>query len=101
MQDIHVIYLTITQQLDGTGDVWQEHPTFDRKAALRIAADEWNHLTRSEQARRRVYVGVYTVVVPAGDTRTAGQIFDDMLADDTWPIDHDVLELPKEGEADA
>ena len=95
------IYLTITESKNGVGDIWQENPTFDRDDAISSAVREWNHLTRMEQRKRHVYVGVYTVTVPDSDTRTAAQVYDEMNADDTFPYDCDVIELPKEDEPDA
>lgn len=79
--------------VDQSGDWFQTCPTFDGVQAIRVAEYALNRLTPAERARRDVYVGVHHVDLPEGDVRTAGKIYDDMLADDTWPSDHDVIEI--------
>ena len=81
---------------DGAGDVYEENPTFDKSEALRHAVYAWNHLTSREQQQRRVYVAVYAVDVPEDDPRPAAQIYQEMMLDDTWPHDWDVINLPAE-----
>ena len=76
-----------------SGDWFEDCPTFDRMEALREAAYTLAHKTAAERARRRVYVGVHHVDLEDGDARTAREIYDDMLSDDTWPADHDVIEI--------
>ena len=76
-----------------TGDWYQTCPTFDREEAVRAARGALAYLTDSEKSRREVYVGVHTVSIPDGDTRTASEIYRAMISDDAWPEDHDVITI--------
>lgn len=89
------IYLVYDVPAHGTGDWFESSPTFDRARALRAASGEYAHLTDIERKKRRVYVGIHHVELPDGDARTAAQVYDDMVHEDTWPADHDVIELPE------
>lgn len=75
------------------GDSFETCPTFDREEAIRIARTAWNHLTTSEKKQREVYVGVHTVNVPDDDQRPAEQVYHDLMDEDEWPCDHDVIEV--------
>ena len=93
MKTIYLVYDVPTTQ---TGDWFQERPTYDRAEAVKAARNAWAYLTDTERSRREVYVGVHHVDLPEGDTRTAAQVYDDMLDDDTWPVDHDIIQITEE-----
>ena len=91
------IYLVYDIPANGqSGDWFQSCPTFDRAQAIHEAEYDLAHLTASERARRHVYVGIHYVELTEIDTRSAHEIYDDMLEEDTWPVDHDVIELTEE-----
>lgn len=90
------IYLVYDRPTGQTGDWYQECPTFDKAEAVKAAQWAWSYLTKNERACREVYVGVHRVPLPEGDTRTAAQVYDDMLDDDTWPVDHDIIQITEE-----
>ncbi len=91
------IFTTIDEpRIDGTGDIYEQNPTFDEAAAMRHAVTAWQHLTPREQEKRRVYVAVHLVDVPGDDPRTAKQIYDDLMDDFAWPHVWNVIPLPAE-----
>ena len=76
------------------GGLWDDDKvTFDRNEAVKAAEYRAARLTRNEAKHHHVYVGVYDVDIAEDDTRTAPQIYHDMVLTDTFPIDHDVLEV--------
>jgi len=88
-----VIYLVYDIPNEGTGDWYQTNPTFDEAEAVKAAQWAWAYLTEAERRCRKIYVGVHTVDVPEGDQRSAKDIYEDMLDDDTWPVDHDMIDI--------
>lgn len=87
------IYVVYDAPLGETGDEWTDNPTFDKEEAIEQAKRTWERLTSREQSKRHVYVGVHRVSIPGDDARTAEQIMNDMIDADTWPFDHDVIEI--------
>ncbi len=89
------IYMMHEEPLTSRGEIGEGKPTFDKNEAIREAEMQWAHMTDREKKNYHVYVGIHKVTVPVDDTRSAEQIYHDMLEDDTWPADHDVIELEK------
>lgn len=89
------IYMMHREPLTNRGEIDEGKPAFDKAQAIREAEMYWAHLTDREKKIYHVYVGIHKVAVPADDERSAEQIYHDMLEDDTWPADHDVIELEK------
>lgn len=88
------IFTTIDEpRIDGTGDIFEENPTFDEAAAMRHAVTAWNRLTPSEQKKRRIYVAVHLVDVPNDDPRTAEDVYDDLTSDYSWPNAWNVIPI--------
>lgn len=100
------IFTTIDEpRIDGTGDIFEENPTFDEAAAMCHAVTAWNHLTPSEQKKRRIYVAVHLVDVPMDDPRPANEIYDELMLNDSWPRSWNVIPIvqwntPEEYNAD-
>lgn len=88
-----IIYLPQCSALNVYAENDEGTPTYDSKQAVREARRMLAYTTGSERQTVHVYVGVYTVDTPDDDPRTAAQIYSDMLDDDTWPSDHDVIEI--------
>ena len=63
---------------------------------MRHAMKAWQHLTPREQKKRRVYVAVHLVDVPADDPRTAEQLYNDLMDAGDWPHSWNVIPLPAE-----
>lgn len=93
MKNLYLVYDVPTTQ---TGDLYQTCHTYDRAEAIKAARNAWAYLTDTERSRREVYVGVHRVPLPEGDTRTAAQVYNDMLDEDTWPVDHDIIRITEE-----
>ena len=90
------IFTTIDEpRIDGTGDIFEENPTFDESAAMCHATMAWHRLTPREQIKRRIYVAVHLVDVPSDDPRTAKEIYDDLSADYSWPHAWNVIPITK------
>lgn len=89
------IYTTINEpRIDGTGDIYEENPTYDEVAAMRHATMAWKSLAPSEQKKRRIYVAAHLVDVPSDDPRTANEVYDDLTADYSWPHSWNVIPIP-------
>jgi len=87
------IYLVYDVPSAGTGDWYQSKPTYHKFEAIRNARIAWEYLTEHEKSKRYVYVGAHTVSVPEDDVRAASRVYKDMMDDDTWPADHDVITI--------
>lgn len=88
------IFTTIDEpRIDGTGDIYEESPTYDEAAAMRHATMAWKRLTPSEQKKRRIYVAVHLVDVPSDDPRTAKDVYDDLISDYSWPRAWNVIPI--------
>lgn len=90
------IYIVYDEPKKGDGDIFENCPTFDRDKAVKAARYAWDHLTTREQEKRNVYVGIHTVTLPDDDQRSAEQIYHDLMGEDEWPYDHDVIEIQEE-----
>lgn len=90
------IYIVYDEPKKGDGDIFENCPTFDRDKAVKAARYAWDHLTTREQEKRNVYVGIHTVTLPDDDHRSAEQIYRDLMGEDEWPYDHDVIEIQEE-----
>lgn len=93
---MEIIYLVYDRPTGQTGDWYQTCPTYDCAEAVKAAQNAWAHLTDSERSRREIYVGIHRVPLLEGDTRTAAQVYSDMLDEDTWPADHDIIRITEE-----
>jgi len=87
------IYMMRCEPLTSRGEISEGKPVFDPAAAIDEARSIWAHLTDREKKLYHIYVAVHKVTIQADDTRSAAEIYRDMLDDDTWPADHDVIEL--------
>lgn len=87
------IYMMRCEPLTSRGEISEGKPVFDPAAAIDEARSIWEHLTDREKKLYHVYVAVHKVTAQADDARSAAEIYRDMLDDDTWPADHDVIEL--------
>lgn len=87
------IYMMHREPITSRGEIGDGKPTFDKNEAIQEAEMQWAHLTGREKKLYHVYVAVHKVTAKADDVRSATEIYRDMLDDDTWPADHDVIEL--------
>lgn len=80
----------IARVADDNSDAYRA--TFDKAEARRIAESYKAHLTDRERRTHTVTVEGYMIEIADGETRDAQTLWDDMLIDDTAPIDADEYE---------
>lgn len=72
-------YLYVTTSTIKNGDSFDIAVTWDKAEALQAADLEHHHLTAREREKTTIAINVYTIDIPADDTRDAKEVYGDLL----------------------